>query len=146
MRSHPRVCSIASLSCLGAQQPAGRAAWDGWTASANSTTSSSPKEFSLFVVRDELLLLVFIELAGDGIGLVIFQPEAMQQRDQSRAAFVNEAEFLRDEGTDFPRRARQRGSDKGFQGLFLHSTQKAAAAAVRTCSTISALNLPEASA
>jgi hypothetical protein len=31
----------------------------------------------------------------------IFEPEAMQQRDQSRAAFVNEAEFLRDEGTDF---------------------------------------------
>ena len=83
---------------------------------------------NLIVVLDELLLLVFIELAGDGIGLVIFEPEAMQQRDQSRAAFVNEAEFLRDEGTDFPRRARQRGSDKGFQG-FLHSTQKACAAA-----------------
>src|SRR5215470_16484870 len=84
---------------------------------------------SLVVVLDERLLLVFIELAGDDIGLVIFEIEAVQQRDQSRAAFVNEAEFLRDEGADLPRRARQRGSDKGFQGLFLHSTQKACAAA-----------------
>jgi hypothetical protein len=35
-----------------------------------------------------------------------------------------EAKFLRDEGADLPRRARQRGGDKGFQGLFLHGTQK----------------------
>src|SRR5262249_21383152 len=66
---------------------------------------------------------------GDDMGLVIFEIEAVQQRDQSRAAFVNEAEFSRDEGADLPRRARQRGSDKGFQSLFLHSTQKACAAA-----------------
>jgi hypothetical protein len=57
---------------------------------------------------------VFIELAGDGIGLVIFEIEAVQQRDQPRAAFVNEAEFLRDKGADRARRARQRGADKGF--------------------------------
>ena len=31
-----------------AQQPTGRAAWVGCTASANSTASSSPKEFSSF--------------------------------------------------------------------------------------------------
>src|SRR5499427_9644011 len=68
-------------------------------------------------------------LRGDDIGLVIFEIEAVQQGDQSRAAFVNEAEFLRDEGADLPRRARQRGGDKGFQGLFLHGTQKACAAA-----------------
>jgi transposase InsO family protein len=43
----PLVCSIASLSCLGAQQPTGRAAWVGWTASANSTTSSLSKEFRI---------------------------------------------------------------------------------------------------
>src|SRR6516225_8653146 len=84
---------------------------------------------NLIVVLDERLLLVFIELAGDDIGLVIFEIEAVQQRDQSRAAFVNEAEFLRDEGADLPRRARQRSGDKGFQGLFLHGTQKACAAA-----------------
>src|SRR6478752_10152114 len=84
---------------------------------------------NLVVVLDERLLLVFIELTGDDIGLVIFEIEAVQQRDQPRAAFVNEAEFSRDEGANLPRRARQRGSDKGFQGLFLHSTQKACAAA-----------------
>src|SRR5271169_2507033 len=53
----------------------------------------------------------------------------MQQRDQPRTAFVNEAKFLFDPGTDLARRARQRGGDKGFQGLFLHGTQKACAAA-----------------
>src|ERR1019366_4723347 len=36
------------LSWLGAQQPTGRAAWVGCTASAISTASSSPKEFSSF--------------------------------------------------------------------------------------------------
>src|SRR5271169_6073778 len=53
----------------------------------------------------------------------------MQQRDQPRTAFVNEAKFLFAPGTDLARRARQRGGDKGFQGLFLHGTQKARAAA-----------------
>ena len=38
----------AGFSWLGAQQPTGRAAWVGCTASANSTASSSPKEFSSF--------------------------------------------------------------------------------------------------
>jgi hypothetical protein len=33
---------------LGAQQPTGRAAWVGCTASANSTASSSAKEFNGF--------------------------------------------------------------------------------------------------
>src|SRR5271156_3590300 len=53
----------------------------------------------------------------------------MQQRDEPRTAFVNEAKFLFDPGPDLARRARQRGGDKGFQGLFLHGTQKACAAA-----------------
>src|SRR5262249_15076171 len=96
------------------------------------------------VVLDERLLLVFIELAEDDIGLVIFEIETVQQRDQSRAAFVNEAEFLRNEGADLPRRARQRGSDKGFQGIFLHSTQKACAAAyVKTSEPLDAALLKQ---
>src|ERR1019366_7018060 len=66
MRWRPLVCSIARFSWLGAQQPAGRAAWGGWTpaasstappgraawvgctASANSTASSSGSEFKTF--------------------------------------------------------------------------------------------------
>src|ERR1035437_1154976 len=48
MRWRPLVCSIARFSWLGAQQPAGRAAWVGCTASANSTASSSGSEFKTF--------------------------------------------------------------------------------------------------
>jgi hypothetical protein len=40
-----------ALSCLGAQQPTGRAAWVGCTASTNSTASSSPKEFKSCSLR-----------------------------------------------------------------------------------------------
>src|SRR5271155_4661275 len=53
----------------------------------------------------------------------------MQQRDQSGTAFVNEAKFLFDPGTDLARRARQRRADESFQSVFLRGTQKACAAA-----------------
>src|SRR5277367_5469522 len=46
MRSRPLVCSIASFCSFGAQQPTGRAAWVGCTASTNIATSSSPLEFN----------------------------------------------------------------------------------------------------
>src|ERR1700748_1621599 len=99
---------------------------------------------SLVVVLDERLLLVFIELAGDDIGLVIFEIEAVQQRDQSRAAFVNEAEFLRDKGADLARRAWQRGAAKGFQRLFLSAIHtKRAAADVKTGQAIDAALLKQ---
>jgi hypothetical protein len=54
----------------------------------------------LFIALNESLLLLFVELARNDIRLVIFEPQAMQQRDQSRTAFVNEAEFLLDPGAD----------------------------------------------
>ncbi len=60
----------------------------------------------LFVALDESLLLLFVELARDDARLVILEPQTMQQRDQSRAAFVDEAEFLLDPGADLARRAR----------------------------------------
>src|SRR6202041_3827606 len=41
----------------------------------------------------------------------------MQQRDQPRAAFVDEAEFLGDPGADLARRARQGRPDPGLQSL-----------------------------
>src|SRR5271154_681926 len=53
----------------------------------------------------------------------------MQQRNQSRTAFVNEAKFLFDPGTDLARRARQRRADVSFQSVFLRGTQKTGAAA-----------------
>ena len=37
----------------------------------------------LFVALNESPLLFFVELARDDIGFVIFEPQAMQQRDQS---------------------------------------------------------------
>ena len=53
----------------------------------------------------------------------------MQKRNQSRTAFVNEAEFLFDKGADLARRARQRRADKGLQCVFLLGAQKARAPA-----------------
>src|SRR4029077_15188353 len=61
--------------------------------------------------------------------LVIFEPQPMQQRYQSRTAFINEPEFLLDPSADLARRARQRSADKDFQGVFLRGTQKARAPA-----------------
>src|SRR4029077_12053148 len=130
IRSRPLVCSIASFSCFGAQPPTGRAAWVGCTASTYITASSLPNEFKSFVMAlDEILLLLHVELARNDIGLVIFEPQAMQQRDQPRTAFINEAEFPLDPGTDLARRARQRRADKGLQCVFLRAAQKARAPA-----------------
>jgi hypothetical protein len=67
-------------------------------------------------------LLIFVELGRNDIRLVIFEPQAMQQRAQSRTAFVNEAKFLFDPGTDLARRARQRRADVSFQSVFLRGT------------------------
>ena len=55
------------------------------------------------LARDESLLLLFVELARDNVRLVVLETQAMQQCDQSRAAFVDEAEFLLDPGADLPR-------------------------------------------
>src|SRR5277367_1966349 len=60
----------------------------------------------VFVARNERLLRFRIELARDDFGLVIFESQAMQQRDQARAAFVDEAEFLGDPGADLVERGR----------------------------------------
>ena len=61
----------------------------------------------------------------------------MQQRNQPRMAFVNEAKFLFDPGTDLARRARQRRADESFQSVFLRGSQKTGAAAhVEAGSTI----------
>src|SRR5271168_5417582 len=83
----------------------------------------------VFVARNERLLRFRIELARDDFGLVIFESQAMQQRDQARAAFVDEAEFLGDPGADLARRARQSRPDPGLQGLALLDAHFARAAA-----------------
>ena len=78
----------------------------------------------IIVALDECLLLLFVEFARDDVRLVILQPQTMQKRNQSRTAFVNEAEFLFDKGADLARRARQRRADKGLQCVFLLGAQK----------------------
>ena len=83
----------------------------------------------IIVALDECLLLLFVEFARDDVRLVILQPQTMQKRNQSRTAFVNEAEFLFDKGADLARRARQRRADKGLQCVFLLGAQKARAPA-----------------
>jgi hypothetical protein len=75
---------------------------------------------------DEFLLLRHVELAGNDIRLVIFEPQAMQQRDQSRTAFVGEAEFPRDKGADLARRARQRRAGKTFKASSCAAVKKLA--------------------
>src|SRR5271156_6633343 len=98
----------------------------------------------LFIALNESLLLAFIELARNDIRLVIFQAQPMQQRDQSRTAFVNEAEFPLDPGTDLARRARQRRADKHLQCIFLRGAQKTRATAdVKTAYALDAALLKQ---
>src|SRR4030095_13429652 len=83
----------------------------------------------LFIARDEILLLLFVELARDNIWLVILQPQPMQKRDQSRTAFINEPEFLLDKGPDLACRTRERRADPRLQNVLLLHTQIASAPA-----------------
>ena len=81
------------------------------------------------VGRDERLLLLGVELAPDDFRLVIFEAKPMQQGDQPRAAFIDDAELLLDIGADLARRARQCRGDPGFQRFFLRLRKMAGAAA-----------------
>src|SRR5450759_436090 len=84
----------------------------------------------IIVALNERLLLLFIELARNDTWLVILQPQTMQERDQSRAALINEPEFLLDPGADLARCARQGRGDPGFQLVLLLAAQLASAALV----------------
>ena len=76
----------------------------------------------IIVALDERLLLLFVELARNGVRLVVFETQAMQQRDQSRAAFLDEAGFLLDPGADLACRTRQRRANPRLQIVFLRGT------------------------
>ena len=54
----------------------------------------------LLVTFDERPLFFRIELAADDFRLVVFQAQPVQQGNQSRAAFVNDAKFPLDKGAD----------------------------------------------
>src|ERR1035437_1994620 len=72
---------------------------------------------------------LFIELARNDTRLVILQPQTMQERDQSRAAFINEPEFLLDPGADLTGRTRQCSGYPRLQIALLLYTQIACAPA-----------------
>src|ERR1019366_5212324 len=81
------------------------------------------------VALDERLLLVFVELSRNDSRLVILQPPTMQERNQSRAAFINEPEFLLDPGADLTGRTRQCSGYPRLQIVLLLYTQIACAPA-----------------
>jgi hypothetical protein len=83
----------------------------------------------IIVDLDERLLLLFVELARDDVRLVILEPQTMQERDQSRAAFINEPKFLLDPGAGLACRTRQRRAYPRFQIVFLLDGQIAGAPA-----------------
>src|ERR1035437_5306119 len=77
----------------------------------------------IIIALDERLLLLFVELARNDTRLVILKPQTMQERDQSRAAFINEPEFLLDPGADLTCRTRQRSAYPRLQIVLLFYTQ-----------------------
>jgi hypothetical protein len=78
----------------------------------------------ILIGRDERLLLALVKVATDDFRLLIFQAQAMQQFDQTRAAFIFDPELSSDKGADHPRRARQSLDDPGLQLGFLRLAQK----------------------
>jgi hypothetical protein len=64
-------------------------------------------------------MLRFGELAGNDFRLVIFETQTMQERNQSRAAFIDAAKFLLDKGADLARRARRLCCEPSLQDVFL---------------------------
>src|SRR5208282_142433 len=88
-----------------------------------------PRNSTVFVARDKSLLLFLVEFARDDFRLAIFEPQPVQQRDQSRAALVSDAEFLGDPSADLARRVRQGRRDPDFQLFLLLVAQLASAAA-----------------
>src|SRR6195952_3727778 len=79
---------------------------------------------------DERNLLLRIQLARHRFRLAMLHPKPMQQRDQARAALIDDAERLLDPGTNRAGRSRQRLGDPCFQLLLLQITQPASAAVV----------------
>src|ERR1019366_7747974 len=83
----------------------------------------------IIVALDERPLLLYVELAREHVRLWILEPQTMQKRDQPRAAFINEAKFLLDPGTDLACRTRQRRAYPRLQIVLLLHTQIAGAPA-----------------
>src|SRR5271167_2385021 len=89
----------------------------------------------VLVAGDERLLRLLVApgldpgVTRDDFGLVIFQSQAMQQRDQSGAAFVDKPKLLGDPGADLARRTRKARRHPDLQGLGLLGAHLARTAA-----------------
>ena len=93
MRRRPLVRRIANFSWRGAQQPA-RAGWMRGVRDHHGRVGGQGIE-QFFASGDEGFRLCFVEPAGNDFRLVIFETQTMQQRNQSRVAFIDAAKFLR---------------------------------------------------
>src|SRR5665811_2129695 len=84
--------------------------WSLGTDSVRTEPAPARSIQEIIIALDERLLLLFVELARNDTRLVILKPQTMQERDQSRAAFIDEPEFLLDPGADLTCRTRQRSA------------------------------------
>jgi hypothetical protein len=125
MRRRPLVRRVANFSWRGAQQPA-RAGWMRGVRDHHGRVGGQGIQ-QFFASGDEGLRLCFVEPAGNDFRLVIFETQTMQQRNQSRVAFIDAAKFLRAKGAGLARRARQCRADPGFRLLLLLAVQTSAA-------------------
>src|SRR5208282_4120995 len=123
-RSRPLLCSIATGISFGAQQPTGRTAWVGWTASA-MITSSLMAGWLVFILLDECCLFLRVQLARDHFRLAVFHAQAVQQSDQPGPGVVFNAALTRDPRANLAGRARQGFTDPGFQLVMLLRCQPA---------------------
>src|ERR1700676_4711850 len=131
-RWRPLLWDTATGRPFGPQHPTGRTACVGCTASPNSTASSSPIWFSRFsYLWIKLACLSGSSLHDTAFGLRCSIPrlaipaaappepsaslaQPMQQRDQARAALIDDATFVLDPGAHLAAGSRQRLGDPRF--------------------------------
>jgi hypothetical protein len=113
MRRRPLVRRVANFSWRDAQQRA-RAGWMRGVRDHHGRVGGQGIQ-QFFASGDEGFRLCFVEPAGNDFRLVIFETQTMQQRNQSRVAFIDAAKFLRAKGAGLARRTRQRRADPGFR-------------------------------
>ena len=129
-RWRPVVCFDRQFLVLG--RPASRGARGmGWVHGVHEHDGLVRRQgiHQFPVELDERALLVFVEMARNDLGLAIFEPEAMQKRDQSRAAVIFHPKLRSDPGADLTRRARRDRADPRDELRLLRVAQNASAAA-----------------
>jgi hypothetical protein len=119
--------SAGSQTSLGATPSSRRARWMRGVRDHHGRVGGQGIQ-QFFASGDEGFRYCFVEPAGNDLRLVIFETQTIQQRNQSRVAFIDAAKFLRAKGAGLARRTRQRRADPGFRLLLLLAVQTASAA------------------